>query len=166
MSEQIKLRRGRAEDAKWAADLARQVFAGVAVDYYIEQYFGSINGTHWDDRKAEQIRAEVAACPEAVVIAERDGEFVGFVTTAYDQATRIGRIPNLAVKASEQGRGVGKKLMQAAYELLTSQGATHLQIETLESNTRGMSFYPKLGFREITRKIYYFMEVEQWQPPD
>lgn len=165
MADDIVLRPGTAADAETAARIAAEVFAGVSVDFYIEAHFGPLNATSWQERKAAQIQAEVLARPEAVIIAERAGETLGFVTTAYDPSTRVGRIPNLAVSSAAQGQGVGKLLMQAAYELLVSRGATHLQIETLDTNERGMRFYPRLGFREVARKVYYFMEVEQWQPP-
>ncbi len=165
MADDIVLRPATAADAEPAARIAADVFAGVSVDFCIEAHFGPLNSTLWQERKAAQIEAEVLACPEAVIVADRAGGIIGFVTTEYDPSTRVGRIPNLAVSGAAQGHGVGKLLMQAACELLVSHGATHLQIETLETNDRGMRFYPRLGFREVARKIYYFMEVQQWQPP-
>jgi ribosomal protein S18 acetylase RimI-like enzyme len=166
MSEEVVLRPATAEDAAAAAAVAREVFAGVSVDYFIEQNFGEINGTTWEDRKGEEVKAEILGCPEAGIVAERGGEIIGFVTTSYDANTKIGRIVNLAVATQAQGRGIGKLLMQAARDLLVSKGATHLQIESLETNSRGMGFYTKLGFKEIVRKVYYFMEVGQWQCAD
>ncbi len=142
--------------------LAR-VFEGVAVEYFIEERFGPVGGTTWVERKADELEAEVRANIENVLVAEVDGRVVGFVTTAYDSRLRTGRIPNLAVAEDMQGRGIGKKLLQAAYKHLKEKGAKWLRIETLTTNERGQRFYTKLGFQEVARKIYYCMPIERWQ---
>lgn len=163
--EQVQIRRARPEDAKAIAELAR-AFQGVSIDWLIEQKFGLIEGTNWFERKSRALEAEVLAEPESALVAEVDGRIVGFVTTRYDSRLRVGHIPNLAVAEDFQGKGIGKKLMQAAYELLRDKGAKWLAIETLTVNERGQRFYPKLGFEEVARKIYYFMPIENWRSPE
>ncbi len=164
MNELI-LRRATVDDVKEIMEIAAEVFERLAIDSLIEEKFGLLNGTTWQQRKADQVREEVLSDPEAVIVAEKDGRVIGFITTTYNEKARVGRISNLAVAAAHQGHGIGKRLLQAAYELLRSKGAKYLQIETLETNEIGQYLYPKLGFQEVGRKIYYFMEVEQWRPP-
>ncbi len=162
---QIQLRPATVEDAEAAAKIAAEVFEGVSFDYLVEQRYGRLNGTAWQERKADEVRREVAAEPESAIVAEAGGEVIGFVTTRYYERSAVGHILNVAVARAWQGRGVGKMLLAAAYKLLRSRGAKYLQIETLETNAVGMHLYPRLGFREIVRKIYYFMGVEEWQGP-
>lgn len=166
MAGKVTLRRASKEDAEAAAAIAAEVFADVSLDHIIEQSFGRINGTTWQDRKKREVRSQILSNPQGAIVAQRNGKVIGFVTTSLDPHARIGHILNIAVASAEQGKGVGKRLLQAAYELLVSQGATHLQIETLETNDVGRALYPRLGFREMVRKIYYFMEAGQWRAPE
>ena len=47
------------------------------------------------------------------------------------------------------------------FELLHKEkGMLYSKIETLEQNTIGLAFYPKLGYEEVARQIYYFMKLK------
>lgn len=162
---QVIYRRAEPGDAEAAAQLAAQVFAGVSFDYLVEQRWGLLNGTTWRERKMWQVREEVEAEPHSAIVAEADGELIGFVTTRFESRSAVGRILNLAVAQEWQGQGIGKRLLAEAYRLLRDRGAKYLRIETLETNEVGKHLYPKLGFREVVRQIYYFMGVEEWQGP-
>ncbi|MBC7287880.1 MAG: GNAT family N-acetyltransferase [Armatimonadetes bacterium] len=161
----ILLRTATAADADAAAEIAAEVFEGVSFDFLVEQRYGLLAGTSWQERKAAEVRNEVLSNPAWTLIAEVDGEVVGFVTTSMSEHPPVGHILNLAVAKKWQGHGIGKKLLEAAYRMLRERGARYLQIETLETNEVGKHLYPRLGFREIVRKIYYFMEVDEWAGP-
>ena len=163
--EAVVCRLATLADAEPAGELAAQVFAGVSFEHLVEQEYGLLNGTTWQQRKAQEIREEMAAEPQSAIVAEAGGRLIGFVTTRLNERSAVGRILNLAVAADWQGRGIGKRLLAEAYRLLRDRGAKYLQIETLETNDVGKHLYPKLGFREMVRKIYYFMGVEEWQGP-
>ncbi len=164
--DELVLRPAMQADADAVGKLAGEVFDRVAIDYWIEQTFGEINGTDWRARKGGGVRAEVLANPSDVIVAEADGRVVGFITAHIDPVTLVGHIPNLGVARDCQGRGIGKRLLQAACDVLVGGGARYLQIETLAANETGQAFYPRFGFREVARKIYYFMEAGQWRPLD
>ena len=164
--DEIALRPALQADADAVGTLAGDVFDRVAIDYWIERDFGEINATDWRTRKAAGVRAEVLANPSSVVVAEWGDRIVGFITTHIDPLTSVGHIPNLGVARDLQGRGLGKRLLQAGCDLLVSGGAKYLQIETLDANETGQVLYPRFGFREVARKIYYFMEADQWRPLD
>ncbi len=40
-----------------------------------------------------------------------------------------------------------------------SEGMEYARIETLEQNAVGQHFYPKLGFKEVSRQILYMMPI-------
>lgn len=164
-ADEIVFRPAQPSDAQAAAAIAADVFQGVSFDYLVEQAYGPLNGTNWQQRKAEEIREEIEHEPDSAIVAEVDGRVIGFVTTRMNRRSAVGRICNVAVAHEFQGRGIGKRLLAEAYRLLRQRGARYLQIETLETNPVGMHLYPSLGFREIVRKIYYFMEVDQWRGP-
>ena len=100
---------------------------------------------------------------DGVLVAVEGETVLGFVTTRLDPDTGIGQIPNIAVDASAQGKGIGTALLHAALDHLRDHGMTHVRIETLENNPVGRHLYPKLGFQEIARQIHYMMEIP---PPD
>jgi len=162
--DEVILRPAAEADAEALGALAGEVFDRVAIDYWIEQSFGAINATDWRSRKTASVRAEVAANPENAIVAEAGGRIAGFITTRVDAVTLIGRIRNLAIAREFQGRGLGRRLMQAGRDLMVARGAEYLQIETLETNEKGQALYESFGFREVTRQIHYFMEADQWQP--
>jgi ribosomal-protein-alanine N-acetyltransferase len=162
--EEVTLRPAVRADAEVVGALAGDVFDRVAIDYWIERAYGEIGGTGWRARKAAGVRDEVAASPSSVVVAESGGRIVGFITTRLDPVALVGHIPNLGVARDFQGRGLGKRLLQAGHDLLVERGARYLQIETLDANDTGQTLYPRFGFREVARRIHYFMEADEWQP--
>lgn len=50
---------------------------------------------------------------------------------------------------SQQGRGVGRQLMDACVELLRSQGVTGLHLTAERANAGAQAFYPRVGFTAI-----------------
>lgn len=132
-------------------------FVGVAIDYHIEQRFGVL-GNDWKARKARHIDADVAAHPEGVFVAEEEGVILGYITTRIDHESKMGWIPNIAVRPDLKSRGLGKQLMEYGLNYLKQAGMTHAKIETLAVNEIGSRFYPQMGFEEVVRQIHYVMD--------
>ncbi|MFH1006604.1 MAG: GNAT family N-acetyltransferase [Candidatus Latescibacterota bacterium] len=134
-------------------------FEKVCIDRNIEDHFGAVGGTDWTDRKRRHIDADIADCPEGILIVEQEGKVAGYISCRLDTETRIGHIANLAVLPACQGRGLGRQLMLAALELMKARGMELARIETLEQNDVGSNFYPKMGFVEVARQIHYAMPL-------
>jgi len=150
----------RPSDRDALIDLTIRAFEGVSIDQNIEARYGVIAGVGWQRRKASHVEADIAANPGGILVAERDGVVVGYVSCRVDLRTRIGSIPNLAVHPDFQGEGLGKQLIQAALAYHRSLGMKFVRIETLEQNHRCMALYPRLGFREIARQVHYIMPLD------
>lgn len=135
-------------------------FRDASVHGKIEGIYGELRGTTWADRKKPEINADIDGEPEGVLVAEVDGEVVGYITTTTDQTSGMGRIPNLAVDASCQGKGIGKALINAAMDRFRDTGMEYAKIETLATNETGGGLYPKAGFEEVVRQIHYVMKME------
>ena len=132
---------------------------GNSMHVTVDEVFGPPKGIGWQSRKIADVNADCEANADGVFVAEEDGEVVGFITTRLDPATGIGHIANLAVGLAQQGRGIGSALLRTALASLSAQGMTHARIETLERNVVGRHLYPKVGFREIARQIYYMTKI-------
>ncbi len=125
----------------------------------IEARFGILNGHDWSWRKARQIDDDAATHRDGIFVAEQDGRILGFITTTLDRAVGRGRIPNLAVTAAAQGKGIGRQLVLHALDYFKREGMAFAVIETMEGNEAGKHLYPSCGFSEIARQIQYAIKL-------
>lgn len=155
----VNIRFFRSEDLPELQAITIQAFDGVSIDQSIEQQFGEINGHNWKWRKSRHLDQDVARDPAGIFVAEDGSQIIGYITTFSDSDAGIGVIPNLAIVASQRGKGIGRMLLQHALDHFRSQGLSHAKIETLEQNTVGSNLYPSLGFCEVSRQIHYAMSL-------
>lgn len=66
----------------------------------------------------------------------------------------------IAVSPKHQGRGVGRKLMNAAMFQLYSDRAEMLFLEVDDANTAAVALYKKLGFKQVGERKSYYAESE------
>jgi ribosomal protein S18 acetylase RimI-like enzyme len=160
----VRIRGLQAGEVPAIKAITQEAFAGVCVDYWIEQACGALGATDWRARKVRHVDDDVAAPGARVLVAEGEGgQVVGYVSARVDPRTGLGQIPNLAVRADHRGQGLGRQLLAAMMERLRRDGMRWAKIETLERNERGRALYPSLGFQEICRQIHY---VRRLEPPD
>ena len=136
-----------------------EAFAPVTYEANIEAEFGLINERDWRFRKAQHIDDDVQADPESIFIAEINGTVIGYITSRRNSETKIGTIPNLAVSKEYRGHGIGQMLLDHVDGYMREQGMEVLKIETLEQNAIGQQLYPKMGFKEMARQIYYCKDL-------
>lgn len=153
------IRNYREADREALRTITEICFIGVSIDKNIEDRFGTIGGKNWAWRKKRHIDADIEAYAEGILVAEIDGQAVGYVTSRIDRESQIGWIPNLAVLPEYQGKGIGKQLMRAVLDRLRAEGMEVAKIETLMQNPVGTTFYPKMGFEEVAQQIHYAMRL-------
>jgi ribosomal protein S18 acetylase RimI-like enzyme len=147
-------------DADAAEGITREAFDGVSIDQAIERLVGPLPGVRWGDVKSHSVRVQFEQTPQRCLVARlQDGRVVGFVTTRDQVPGLRGRIADLAVAADFRGHGLGRRLIDAAVEMLRQAGYRQVQIETLESNPVGRHLYPRMGFREVARQLYYAKDL-------
>lgn len=89
----------------------------------------------------------------AVLLAESDGEVIGYAYTAvegYDyMALRgpAGVLHDVIVAPEHRGRGVGRLLLDAALEFLMSRGVPRMVLSTAERNEAAQRLFARAGFR-------------------
>ena len=72
-----------------------------------------------------------------------------------------GQIYNVAVKESERGRGLGKKLMESLITECESRGVTAFTLEVRAGNEPAKALYHSLGFTDAgVRKNFYELPTE------
>lgn len=94
-----------------------------------------------------------------LLVAELDGELVGFVTVREESApddsilqpSKYAVVDMLAVRRDRQREGTGKALMEATHEWARSRGLTEIELHVWEFNDRAIEFYQPLGYTTAQR---------------
>lgn len=109
-----------------------------------------------DPWSTETFWAELAGVPGTrhYVVAERDGRLVGYAglfATRYE-----GDVQTVAVRAGEQGGGLGGLLLQALLEEAGRRGCREVLLEVRADNEPAQRLYARFGFERVgVRRGYY-----------
>lgn len=92
--------------------------------------------------------------PNGFLIAEADGEPIGFVSVHTDWWDRryqrsTAEIHELVVKKEWQGKGVGRALFFAALDYARTQGCDYASLWVGENNQLAREWYQRLRFEEV-----------------
>jgi ribosomal protein S18 acetylase RimI-like enzyme len=99
------------------------------------------------DREQEIREIEGIVRDHVAVLAERDGEAIGFAL-ARMKGSLLGYVSDLYVVPDARGERVAQALTREAVALLRTQGAEAVQLEVLVDNGAARSVYERWGFRE------------------
>ena len=103
--------------------------------------------------------------PEAFIIAEENGEIVGYIMCRIEvglsniglpSLVKKGHVVSVAVRPERRHKGVGRALITKAMEGIRMYGAKQCYLEVRVTNEEAIGLYKKLGW-EVTRSIrgYY-----------
>lgn len=105
-------------------------------------------------RKPAPMSADFAAQISAGhihVATDDDDRPVGFVVFYPDDDTTM-MLENIAVTPTQNGRGIGKRLMAACEDTARQQGFSRVRLYTNEKMSANLSIYPHLGYVETDRR--------------
>jgi ribosomal protein S18 acetylase RimI-like enzyme len=97
----------------------------------------------WNDPDRD-IDRKLARDPENLLIVEHDGEVVGSVMVGYEG--HRGWVNYLAVHPDHQSRGLGRRLMVRAEEILGQLGCAKVNLQVRSSNEAAIGFYRRIGY--------------------
>ncbi len=97
---------------------------------------------------------KILKAPNAhLLVAELDGEIVGVlhlnVRRTLLHSAPSGLIDELVVSERHRGKGIGRKLIEAAVELCKGLKCAEIEVSTEISNLKAREFYKSMGFEEI-----------------
>ena len=92
--------------------------------------------------------------PAGLLLAERDGELLGFHWTKRHNAA-LGEVYVIAVAPAAQGLHLGSVLLIAGLEYLRRDGVSEVLLYVDESNSQAMALYEKYGFRRFDHDVQY-----------
>lgn len=144
----LNIRPATATDAETIATLVREL-----ADY--EKLL------HEAKAGAEDFRRELTAENPVihVLIAEWNGEPVGFALYFFNFSTFVGRpglyLEDLFVRPAMRGKGIGRALLRALARIARERRCGRLEWAVLDWNEPALKFYASLGARRMTEWIVH-----------
>jgi ribosomal protein S18 acetylase RimI-like enzyme len=95
-------------------------------------------------------------------IAQEENQIVGFVhavikaspALAIFVTRRFVVVDAIVVRTDFQGMGIGRKLMETVHEWAIDRGVETVELNVYEFNKDAVSFYRRLGYETLSRKMH------------
>lgn len=100
------------------------------------------------DRELATLPGDYASPGGALLLARVDGAVTGCVALR-SWAPGIGEMKHLYVPAAWRGRGLGRRLAEAAVAAAHARGCRRVRLDTLPAMAEAIALYRSMGFREI-----------------
>ncbi len=149
----LSFRKATKEDAEGIAILHteswKNAYKGILSDEYLDRNVLKNRLETW------KLRFDNPSINQFIILAEANNTLLGFVCIFRNQDTEFGSlIDNLHVKPDFKGKGIGKKLLNKASDLIFEKYKTKLMhLWVFEANTSAIGFYKKLGGKNTERSL-------------
>lgn len=101
------------------------------------------------DQQRERIRRVLAQANQTILVAEADGELVGYISGMGGDYRRNWRTVHIVIGILQRysGQGIGKRMFMALEEWAVQQGMHRLELTVMTHNQRGIALYQRMGFQ-------------------
>jgi ribosomal protein S18 acetylase RimI-like enzyme len=137
VESEVAIRRATPRDAPFIHELSRLAFA------------------EYDPNAARATANMMLESGAQTLVAERKGTPLGFVILHPQSSTQLA-INAIAVSASERGKRIGQRLMQAAEHHAHLHGFTRITLSTAQANLAALDLFLRSGFSITTRNTRYW----------
>lgn len=100
-----------------------------------------------------------------VLIAEWNGEAVGFALYFFNFSTFVGRpglyLEDLFVRPAQRANGIGRALLRALANIARERGCGRMEWAVLDWNEPALRFYKSLGARQMNQWIIHRMTAPE-----
>ena len=136
-----------------------QTWKEMSLAYIMEQKFGQIGPRPAAVQKAEWLHRTLSKKLDRVIVAELEGQVVGYASFSLDRERKVGTVEDNAVDPDYRGRGIGTALQTRIKEIFKQEGMEYAMVTTMEHDHPARRVYEKVGFEEIARSIHYVMRL-------
>jgi diamine N-acetyltransferase len=145
MDSTLSIRFADLEDINTIGFLAQQVWPKAygeiltpdRLDYMLNLFYSPVS-----------LRRQMTEDKHSFLIAEEDGEPMGFASWSEIAGSGVFKLHKLYVLSGRQGKGLGKAILEFILEGIRPQGATALRLNVNRHN-KARQFYEKMGFSVI-----------------
>jgi GNAT superfamily N-acetyltransferase len=147
--QSVSIHRATTADARAIAEITVQGWRDAYREILPAAYLAALT----IEARAIGWRAWLLAATDATPawVAAADGRALGFVSAGPPRDDKVeepaAEIYALYVRTEVHGRGIGRRLLQAATEYLRARGATTLVLWVFEANAPARTFYEGLDWR-------------------
>ncbi len=104
---------------------------------------------------------------KASLLVEADSagqDLLGYVAILFSKATSMARLYSIAVHPERQGKGVGRRLLEAAEETAWEHQRAYMRAEVRKDNEPSLALFTRLGYRRIGEwHDYYEDHMDAWR---
>lgn len=95
--------------------------------------------------------------PTAAFIAAPDATgLAGYALLLFRRGSKVARLYSIAVDPGQRGRGLGRRLVEAAIDLARRRQAGILRLEVRVDNPGAIALYRGLGFHDFATRAGYY----------
>jgi diamine N-acetyltransferase len=153
---EISVRKATADDYSSLCELFNEIDA-LHRDY-LPHVFQRPNGAA---REKDYYLGLIADESVAFLVAEAGGDLVGFIHAIVRDAPaipifvprRYAIVDSIVVRSGFQNHGIGRILMDNMQKWAIAKGATSIELNVYEFNETAISFYERLGYQTLSRKM-------------
>ena len=91
------------------------------------------------------LSSDTASC----LVAERDGDLLGYVLVLFHGRTALARLYSMAVAPEHRAQGLGRVLLDAAEAVALDGGAAIMRLEVHPANFAAIALYRRAGYLEF-----------------
>lgn len=154
------LRQYREDDSAAIVRITAAAWQGVSIAEMREKRFGVLGNTPWAEQKANGVLSRCRAHPEWTLVAEVDGQVVGYATYIITLQGDLGVVGDNAVDPQWQGQGIGTTLIRTMLKRMVDAGVKALEVSTFSHDAAARRVYERCGFQEIATTVHYTMRPE------
>jgi len=160
MSE-VTYRPAGEDDLEAIVAIARRIWT-MGMTKRLEDRFGVQGGKSWDHWVAEGMRAAMRTRLETCLVAEVEGQVVGWACWTIDRERNQGQIGYNGVAPECRGLGVGTTLVQMALDKLREAGLPLALVVTGldDGHAPARRVYEKCGFEPLQQSVTYVRELK------
>ena len=147
-----------AADREPVIELVTASFEPITWYRKVDERYGPLNGVDWRGRWRR--RLEDGFDRQITLVGELDGELVAYAGGTLDEESALAFLDVLAVAPSSQGRGCGRRMLQAWQEHMKELGGRYVNLDCLLDNEAANELYRSEGYVEIARSAYWFKPLE------
>jgi len=103
----------------------------------------------------DDVLFDVAVRSDGTTVGRPPEQVVGFVVVYIVDGE--GDLANIAIEATQRGRGHGRRLLRHALAQSHARGVQALYLEVRESNAAARALYDEEGFVEVGRRARYYV---------
>jgi ribosomal protein S18 acetylase RimI-like enzyme len=117
------------------------------------------------DRIAQrQFRYLISRANAATLVAEGGGAVVGYVIVLFSRGTSMARLYSIAVAPDARGRGLARRLAEAAETEAWRHHRAYMRLEVRKDNAASLALFTGLGYRRFgERADYYEDHMDAWR---